>query len=86
MVSGVPSWISLLGKMKESRDCDAEARNVHVKLSISLRIRCRKCSQITHVRTKGRLGLVWRGQSKKTGDGYHVKRVGEKAGERRDGA
>lgn len=29
MVSGVPSWIVLLGKMKESRDCDAEAINVH---------------------------------------------------------
>lgn len=28
MVSGVPSWIVLLGKMKESRDCDGEAINV----------------------------------------------------------
>lgn len=50
MVSGVPSEIVLLGKMKESRDCDGEAINVHRKALISLRLRCRKYIQSTHVR------------------------------------
>ena len=49
MVSGVPSWIAALGKMKESRDCDAEARNVPQWMK--LRLRCRECSQ-RHARSE----------------------------------
>ena len=51
MASGVPSWIVLSGNMKESRDCDAEARNVPRQSGDKLRLWCGKCSQ-RHARSE----------------------------------
>lgn len=66
--SGVPSWIVLLGKMKESRDCDAEARNV--QWQGKLRLRCCKCNQ-RHTRSEeGSAGPCVAWAAKEDGGGW----------------